>query len=97
LYSILHKSIRGNGNVAPAPLRLNVLFGFGASGVVSAFALSGAIIATIVAIISNDAIFVVIELTYFVIYLPITNIDFGKTIHLYLLYRKIMRFAIRSR
>jgi len=48
----------------------------GVSGVDSAFALSGATIATIVAIISNDVIFVIIESMYFLIYLAITIIDY---------------------
>jgi hypothetical protein len=82
LYSTLHKSIRGNGNVAPAPLTLYTYLESGVSGADSAFALSGAIIATIVAIISN-VIFVIIESMYFAIYLAITIIDYEKTISLY--------------
>jgi hypothetical protein len=83
LYSTRHKSIRGNGNVAPAPLMLYSEFELGVSGADSAFVFSGAIIATIVAIISNDVIFVIIESMYFVIYLAITIIDYEKTISLY--------------
>ena len=32
MYSTLHKSISGNGNVAPAPVRLNSRSAFGGSG-----------------------------------------------------------------
>jgi len=58
---------------------LYTVFELGTSGTDSAFAFSGAIIATIVAIISNDVVFVIIEITYLVIYLAITNIDYEKT------------------
>ena len=57
------------------------------SGEDSAFAVSGGMNATRVAIMSIDVIFVLIVVTSFVIYLQITSIDYVKTILQYGLYR----------
>ncbi|GKS66849.1 hypothetical protein YTPLAS73_03960 [Nitrosarchaeum sp.] len=65
---------------------------FGAAGSDSAFTFSGAIIATIVAIISNDVVFVIIDVSRFVIYLAITIIDYEKTISLHGLYRNHINY-----